>query len=42
LQSGYVSALELLIDVALTRSPHATRKLATLPPKPRLRDRNRL
>jgi hypothetical protein len=42
LQRGYVTALELFIDVALTRSPHAMRTLATLPPKPRLRDRNRL
>jgi len=42
LQRGYVSALELFIDVALTRSPCASRKLATLPPRPRLRDRNRL
>ncbi len=43
LRRGYVSALEILIDVATrTRSPHAIEKLATLPPKPRLRDRNRL
>ena len=43
IRRGYVSALEILIDVATrTRSPRAYEKLATLPPKPRLRDRNRL
>ena len=43
LRRGYVSALEILVDVATrTQSPRAYLKLITLPPKPRLRDRNRL
>ena len=43
LHRGYVSALEILTDIAtLQRSPWDYRKLATLPPRPRLRDKNRL
>jgi hypothetical protein len=43
LRRGYVSALEIFVDVATrTQSPRAYFKLITLPPKPRLRDRNRL
>ena len=43
LHRGYVSALEILIDVAtLQRSARDWAKLATLPPRPRLRDKNRL
>jgi len=39
LQRGYVSAGEILLDVAtLRRSPKDYEKLATLPPRPRLRD----
>lgn len=40
LQRGYVSAAQILLDVAtLRRSPRDCQKLATLPPQPRLRDR---
>ena len=43
LHRGYVSALEILIEVAtLQRSPRYAEKLATLPPRPRLRDKSRL
>jgi len=43
LHRGYVSALEILIEVAtLQRSPRHYEKLATLPPRTRLRDRYRL
>jgi len=39
LRRGYVSALEILVEVApLQRSPRYAEKLATLPPRPRLRD----
>jgi hypothetical protein len=43
LRRGHVSALEIFIDVATrTQSPRAYEKLMLLPPRPRLRDRNRL
>ena len=43
LRRGYVSALEICIDVATrVQSPRAYEKLIFLPPRPRLRDRNRL
>jgi hypothetical protein len=39
LQRGYISAVEILLDVAtLRRSPKAYGRLATLPQRPRLRD----
>jgi hypothetical protein len=43
LQRGYVSALEIFIDFATHQQPMRTaEKLANLPARPRLRDRNRL
>jgi hypothetical protein len=43
LRRGYVSALEILMEIAtLQRAPRDYEKLATLPPRPRLRDRSRL
>ncbi len=43
LHCGYVSAVEILMEIAtLQRSARDYAKLATLPPQPRLRDRNRL
>ena len=42
LRRGYVSALEILNDIAtLRRSPRDYGKLATLPPCPRLRDQRK-
>jgi hypothetical protein len=39
LRRGYVSAAEILVDVATrARSPHAYAELATRVPRPRLRD----
>jgi hypothetical protein len=39
LHRGYVSALELLVDIATrTRSQYAYHELITRPPRPRLRD----
>jgi hypothetical protein len=41
LERDYVSAAEILLDVAtLRRSPQAYTRLATLPPRRRLRNRN--
>jgi hypothetical protein len=43
LRRGYVSALQINFEVAtLQRSPRHYEKLVSLPPRPRLRDRNRL
>ncbi len=43
LQHGYISALEMFTEIAtLQRSTFDYAKLATLPPRPRLRDKNRL
>ena len=43
LRRGYVSALEILMDIATRqRSQLDYAKLVDLPPRPRLRERNRL
>jgi hypothetical protein len=42
LQRNYTSAAQILLEIAtLQRSPRSAEKLATLPPRPRLRDKYR-